>query len=288
MKQATLILVILTVMLGAAAQQDVRQITFGAKQDRDPVVSPDGNHLVFSSDRTGNYDLYIHTFGEAGVLQLTRSPKDDRDANWSPDSKTLIFSSKRTGKGDLYKTARDGEGGYLQLSDRDDIEEFPSFAPRGDAVLFVRQPGKLLRRQSDKEVVLASGAGSISSARSLGEGYSARFSPDGKKVVFVSRRTKNADIWLMNADGGMQTQLTTSDKNDEDPFFSPDGKHIVFSSDRTGNNDLWVMDADGGNQRQLTADPANEIQPCWSSGGYLYYVKELSPGNSNIFRIKAP
>jgi len=82
MKQATLILVILTVMLGAAAQQDVRQLTFGAKQDRDPVVSPDGNHLVFSSDRTGNYDLYIHTFGEAGVLQLTRSPKDDRDANW--------------------------------------------------------------------------------------------------------------------------------------------------------------------------------------------------------------
>ncbi len=281
-------LMTLTLMLAAAAQQEVKQITFGGKHDRDPMVSPDGRHLAFSSNRTGNYDLYVHTFGEAGVMQLTRSPKDDRDPNWSADSRTIVFTSKRTGKGDLYKTDREGKSGFLQLSERDDLEEYPSFAPRGKGLLFVRSARKVIRRQSDKQVVLADSAASVNTARTLGEGYSARFSPDGKKIVFVSRRTKNADIWLMNADGGMQTQLTTNGKNDEDPCFSPDGKHIVFSSNRTGNNDIWVMNADGSNQRQLTAGAEDEIQPCWSSGGYIYYVKKIDNGTSNIFRIKAP
>lgn len=288
MRKGMVFVLTLALAFSAAAQQEVKQITFGGKQDRDPMVSPDGRHLAFSSDRTGNYDLYVHTFGEAGVLQLTRSPKDDRDPNWSPDSKTLVFTSKRTGKGDLYKTDRDGQSGYLQLSDREDLEEYPSFAPRGDALLFVRSPKKVIRKQSDKEVAIADSAGSVNTARALGEGYSARFSPDGKKIVFVSRRTKNADIWLMNADGGMQTQLTSQDKNDEDPCFSPDGKHIVFSSDRTGNADIWVMQADGGDQRQLTSGAEDEFQPCWSSGGYIYFVKKLDSGATNIFRIKAP
>jgi len=265
-----------------------KQVTFGEKRDVDPAVSPDGNHLAYASDRTGSFNIFMITFGSAGNLQLTQGKKDDRHPTWSPDSKKIIFSSKRTGSGDLYEMACDGSAGFLQLTDREDIESSPCYEPKGGGLVFASAPKKAVQFSTKMSVVRAEEKGKANNCKSLGDGDEPRVSPDGKKIVFVSHRTKNKDIWLMNVDGGQQMQLTTDPKDDEDPAFSTDGKKIVFVSDRTGNFDLWVMDADGANQRQLTTDPANESQPCWNREGYLYYVRETAQGKSNIFRIKAP
>ncbi len=276
------------VCLIGTAQEPPKQITFGEKLDLDPMVSPDGNHLAFASNRTGEFDIFLITFGKAGTVQLTQSNKDDRHPNWTPDNKTVLFDSKRTGGGDLYETARDGSSGFLQLSDRGDIDLFPSVSKDGKAVLYASGPKKKVQFRTKLNVVMAEEKAQANKARILAEGNEPRFSPDGTQIVFVSKRTKNKDIWLMNSYGGMQTQLTTEPKDDEQPAFSPDGKSIIFASKRTGNFDLWVMEADGSNARQLTTDPTDEVQPCWSSGGYIYYVKHVDSGKANIYRIKAP
>lgn len=272
----------------AFAQTAPVQITFGDCRDRDPMVSPDGNHLVFSSDRTRNFDIYILTFGQAGFTQLTQDEKDDRYPNWAPDNKTIVYGSEKTGRGDIYQMGRTGGTGSSQLTASDHIDEYPGFNPRGAGLVFAQGTDKKLRFRPQMKVVLAHTLGQANSPTTLADGDEPSFSSDGKRIVFVSRRTKNNDIWVMNADGSMQTQLTTDDKDDENPRFSPDGKRIVFASDRTGNFDVWVMDADGRNPRQLTSSPADETQPCWSSGGYIYYSLKRGEGKSNIYRIKAP
>jgi TolB protein len=75
---------------------------------------------------------------------------------------------------------------------------------------------------------------------------------DGR-VVYTSAASGNMDIWIMDADGGNQKQLTTDPLVDNSPAVSPDGRYILFISNRGGMPSIWRMDADGGNQKQLTS-----------------------------------
>ena len=271
----------------AIAQEEPRQMTAGGFRDLDPVISPDGNKLAFSSNRTGNFDIYVFDYKTSGTYQLTESPKDDRYPAWSPDSKRVLFTSRRTGNGDVFEVSATDRSGALQLTDQDTLEEYASYSGDGGMVLMARSVKRgLLRREMNVVTVPRTSAGSTGNI--LTEGDEPRFSPDGKYIVFVSRRTKNNDIWRMTTSGTLQTQLTSSPKDDENPCFSPDGKQIVFTSNRTGNFDIYVMDADGSNVRQLTSHDDHETQPCWSRENYIYYVRKTSENVSNIWRIKAP
>jgi len=265
-------------------------LTDGARRDTDPVVAPDGSRLAFASNRTGTFNIDLLDLGKRanGVAQLTQGAKDDRYPSWSADSKKIVFNSKRTGNGDIYELNAAGDAGNLQLTDKEEVEEYASLAPRGEGLLLAVGPKKLVKVHPDMSVVLMTKAGGRYEGKPLGKGDEPRFSPDGKKIVFTSRRTKNNDIWIMNADGSLPTQLTTDSKNDENPSFSPDGKSIVFSSNRTGNYDIWVMDVNGGHPRQLTSAREDETQPCWSFGGYVYYTLRRDETHSAIYRVKAP
>ncbi|MDZ4859805.1 MAG: hypothetical protein SGI88_12580 [Candidatus Hydrogenedentes bacterium] len=270
-----------------SAQEERTQITTGAQRDVDPMISPDGNSIAFSSNRTGHYNLFVFSYKSAGTLQLTNGNKDDRYPNWSSDGTRIIFGSDRTGRGDLYESRVDGSSGFLQLTDQDLLEEFPNYTSDRRGLLYARAKNKSVLRR-EMQVVYADSLPAAGNTAVLAEGDQPRLSPDGTRIVFVSHRTKNDDVWTMRRDGSQQTQLTTDDKDDTDPSFSPDGRRIVFTSKRTGNYDIWVMDVDGGNQRQLSFDQADETQPCWSVGGYIYYTHQLSETVSNIYRIRAP
>ncbi|MEP6848890.1 MAG: hypothetical protein ABI999_08530, partial [Acidobacteriota bacterium] len=120
-----------------------------------------------------------------------------------------------------------------------------------------------------------------SSARDGYDGIA--FMPDGR-IVYSATRSGAVDLWIMNADGGSQTQLTLNTGSwNARPRVSPDGRHIVFSSNRTGVTELWRMDADGGSQTQLTtsADGAfrSNISP---EGQFIYYNTE---NDGSIWRI---
>lgn len=271
----------------AFAQEDRTQITTGTYRDVDPMISPDGNSLAFASNRTGHFNIFVFSYKTSGTLQLTQSDKDDRYPNWSADGRKVVFGSDRTGKGDIYETSNDGSSGFLQLTDSALLEEYPNYPSDRRGLLYARDSTKSGFTQK-MQVILSDSLPASSNAVVLAEGDQPRFSPNGSRIVFVSHRTKNDDIWTMTREGSSQTQLTTDDKDDTDPFYSPNGSKIVFSSKRTGNYDIWVMDSDGGNQRQLTFDQADEIQPCWSIGGYIYYTHKVSETASNIYRIKAP
>src|SRR5215216_6570468 len=130
------------------------------------------------------------------------------------------------------------------------------------------------------------------------------------KIVYVKQGTESSercdgqpcdDLWVMDADGTNQTNLTnTPDTNEGQPAWSPDGTKIAFTGpgdlneDGSGGlGDVYVMDADGTNQTNLTDTPDDlEYQPSWApSGAQITFVREI-PGEiiseqSDIFVMDA-
>jgi Tol biopolymer transport system component len=93
------------------------------------------------------------------------------------------------------------------------------------------------------------------------------WSPDGRKLAFVSDRDGNAEIYVMNADGSAQENLTRQPANDSHPSWSRDGQKLAFVSRRDGNAEIYVMNADGSGRRNLTRTPSSDLDPVWSPDG---------------------
>ena len=119
-------------------------------------------------------------------------------------------------------------------------------------------------------------------ARRLTEGVSDRFpawSPDGSRIAFTRDLSDgNQEIFVINADGPGETQLTDTDGANMQPTWSPDGTRIAFTSTRggtvDGNSEIYVMNADGSQQRRITDNPGWDGAPDWSSDGRIAYTSD--------------
>lgn len=122
----------------------------------------------------------------------------------------------------------------------------PQWSPDGKKLLFIK--GNRDKNQAKIWVCDADGGNPTQLSMGAGEfnDIDARWSVDGKKIVFASNRgtikgKNNYDIWVMGADGDGLTQLTTNGSCDDKPVFAPDGKTVFFRSNRGLVWDIWVM-----------------------------------------------
>ena len=115
-----------------------------------------------------------------------------------------------------------------------------------------------------------------------------RVSPDGSKVLYTVREAIMTDdrseyvnqVWLCNADGSNNVQLTKGDKNSSNPKWSPDGKTIAFTSSRDGKNNLYVLPVAGGEAEKITDVKSGVGEYNWRHDGKAIAFVMIDPAES--------
>ena len=186
-------------------------------------------------------------------------------------SHRIAFVSNRDSKAGIYVMNSDGSEA-TRLTELQGDE--PSWSPDGRRVAFV----SFGDGTTDIFVMNADGSDLVNLTNHPGDEWEPSWSPDGRLIAFVSYRDgpgtdifgRNAEIYVMNADGSEQTRLTNNPASDRYPSWSPDGRRIAFFSTRDDDfcGDLYVMSADGSGKTSLTKNlPYGGWSVSWSPDG---------------------
>jgi Tol biopolymer transport system component len=126
------------------------------------------------------------------------------------------------------------------------------------------------------------------------------WSPDGRRIAFVSLRDTPLGKWglapgslyLMDFDpvagvAGDLFRLTEGTEHDGWPTWSPDGLRIAFHSGREGELDIWVINRDGSGRTQLTSSPGDDANPAWSPDGTSIAFTSRRGGKPDVWVMNA-
>jgi hypothetical protein len=239
------------------------RLTNNPALDLDPSWSPDGTKIAFTSDRDGNFEIYLMNADGSNQINLTNNSANDRSATWSPDGKKIAFSSDRDGNKEIYVMNADGSN-QTRLTNTPQDDYSPKWSPDGGQIAFTKN-------RSDPEVYLmnADGTNQVNlSNNSMAIDDSPAWSPDGTKIAFGSTRNGNG-IFVMNRDGTNVIRLTQSTgvnpQSDTGPVWAPDGTKVAYQHTLTlgGSPEIYVVNADGSNPTRLTNDPTLDWTPDW-------------------------
>ena len=265
---------------------------------RHPTWSPDGRRILVSKLVADNtLTLYVMDADGTGLRILARHT--DHAPAWSPDGRTVAVVRYPRGAApppqpetvNLYVLDADGSGGGLVAKA---FPASPAWSPDGTKIAFVRSRGGTV----DVYVANADGTRTQRLARGVrltGDPSSDQgplpqpaWSPDGRRIAFISDRSGTNDLWMMDADGSDQRRLTRNSATESGPVWSPDGRRIAFAR-RAGehwsnNDDLYVIRSDGTGLRNLThGTPPDIYKPVWSLDGR--HIIFLSEGKGGIYVI---
>jgi TolB protein len=210
--------------------------------DSHPTWSPAGDSIVFSSDRDGNFDLYMTNPAGFGLIQLTNSKlgTENLEPAWSPNGKWIVFTRQQA-------TATPSPSSLMLLN-------------VGKGTIYKLTPRATMGR-GDR---------------------GAAWSPDSKRIAFASDRfgpslARSTDLYMINIDGSGLTRVTSLPSNEYHPTFSPYGEELAFIGDRKGVTEIYSLRVPDLNQdtrtvkiQQITFDGAYKSNPTWHGVGLVH------------------
>ena len=200
------------------------RLTRGNSNDRQPVYSPDGTRIVFSSNRSGNLDVWAHELATGSVRRLTDHPGDDWDPAVMPDGR-ILWSSNRSGHFEVWTAEPDGAR-PRQLSRDGFLAENPTATADGKWIVYnsrrAERPGVWRMRAdgSDAKLIVP------------GNTRLPEVSPDGKLVLYLTDiRLDRLAVRVAKLDGSGVLPFVISLSSDGGRVrWMPDGTAIAFNA----------------------------------------------------------
>lgn len=199
----------------------IKQLTNTFGYDAEATISPKGDKIVFTSDRSGDLELWTMNIDGSDQKQVTFGLGYDGGAFFSPDGKQLVFRASRP-------TADE------------DVKEYKDLLAKG------------LVAPVNMEIYVCDVDGkNLKQVTHLGKAnWAPFFHPSGKKIIFSSnhhsQRGYDFQLYMINLDGSGLERITNESYFNAFPMFSPDGKKLIFSSNRnnhgTHDTNLFIAD----------------------------------------------
>ncbi len=280
--------VVPTAAVDAYAQllTNTRQLTFEGRRAGEGYFAPDGNALIFQSEREpGNpfFQIYYLDLTTGETHRVSPGIGKTTCAFFRPGTNRVLFSSTHL---DPEAESRQREEIEFRASGEQRRYDW-DYDPHMD-VFSAQRDGSGLKRLTDAP----------------GYDAEASYSPDGEGVVFTSLRSAYppedlpaedrkrletdpayfGEIYIMDADGGNQTRLTATPGYDGGPFFSADGERIIWRRfDEDGMNaDVYTMRVDGADVRRLTDFGSMSWAPYFHPSGEYAIFASNKYGFSNF------
>ena len=179
-----------------------------------PAWSPDGSKLAFSSSRTGDPELYVVDASGGNLKRLTSFAGPDVSPVWNPKTGAQIaWVSGRTGLPQIYTMEADGTN-VQRLTDQG-YAVSPAWHPTGQYLAFswMRRYGPGAPGSNDLYMMDIASKQWVQLTHDAGRNDFPSWSPDGRHIIFQSKRSGSDQIWTMLADGTNQKQLTFTGNN---------------------------------------------------------------------------
>lgn len=213
----------------------LRRLTADPANDSEPAWSADGTKIVFNSTRGGNTDIYVMDADGRNVRRLTYESSVEFHPEWTRDGR-IVFNSDRDGNTDLYVMDADGQN-TVRLTNTPGNDWLSAPSPTSDEIAFVSH------REGDSEIyrMTLDGTNVRQLTHNLAHDALPSWSPDGNKIAFISERDypqapplsfgppSHGELYVMDADGGNQIRLTTTEQSEIVPSWAPEGNRIAFT-----------------------------------------------------------
>jgi Tol biopolymer transport system component len=267
---------------------------------RGPMLSPDGKRIVFMAGTWTATRLMVSALDGSNAKQINDGSSIAWNNHWSPDGKRIAFTGRNDPKGELAVFVMNADGSERRqlshIAPEEGGAQWPVWSPNG------RQLAIQVNNRKQKNfahiwiVDVATGEARKLAAHDqpyLDETPS--WFPDGKRLALQSNRTGKMEVWVMNADGSGQRQVTGTQQSTQRverhaslPVATGDGKRIFFSSDRDGRPQIYSMNLDGTDERRLSDLSAFDMAPDSSSDGevilFLFFPSEDAPTEIALMR----
>jgi Tol biopolymer transport system component len=239
----------------------------GTGQQWDPL----GARIAFLSNRTGQWDIYVVNANGTGLTQLTNDALVEDDLAWAPSGNMIAY---RRGSGVFARDLLTNTETLLVTTGT--AARRPQYSPSGNEVAVEWLPTGV---EWEIATVPATGGTPVNLTNdATNNDRMPRWSPNGAQIAWL----KADNLWIMNANGTGQTQLTTSG-NVTWHAFSPNGQYLLYVE----NDDIWRLSWNGtswGSPVQLT-NTGDNFTPCWSSDSLQIVFMSNRSGNAEIWRM---
>lgn len=230
----------------------VTQLTDDPSRDLMPEISPDGRQVAFSSDRGGNWDVFVMSTEGGPVTQVTFDHAHELHPTWSPDGDRLCFCrfNERGARWELWTLTVDKPGIRSFVCEG----MFPRWSPdeKAERILFQRSRKRGDRLYGVWTIDLVDGDG-INPTEIVAAGDAAvmhpTWSPDGSRIAYtvvakpedvVEGMPLEGDIWTVDARGVGRVALTSGGYRNLRPDWGSDGR-VYFMSNRGGRDVIWAV-----------------------------------------------